>query len=88
MLLNPIYKKRKFARDALKHPWLSNAFKVYRTSKVVLERAIKNMKCFKVNSKLMQITVMYLVHSNLGEHPEETKELYHMFMEMDENRTG
>ena len=46
------------------------------------------MKTFKVKSKLMKVSLTFLVNANLKTNYSESRDLYQMFMEIDRNRYG
>ena len=87
-LLNYDYLTRISAEEALKHPWffLQSREKDFEIDDEYLNKALKNIKNFKVNNKLQLAGMAFIVH--FIETNEEINNLIEVFKKMDRNGDG
>ena len=75
-------KVRFSAAECLAHPW----FKKFESNASVTQNAIKNMQKFKVNRKLEQATITYIVNQLVSK--EDRNKLLKQFQDWDKNGDG
>lgn len=84
-MLTRDYKKRIYAKDALKDKWFKNAPKQH-IDPALMKQALSSIKTFNYSSKLQQVTMQMMTQSMVSK--EEEQRLRKVFLQLDNDGNG